>query len=71
MQRFLDNLGFYQIYLIGILPLLFILLLTSGCATAGADSAGRTRDFATTAATFPFDSLSACTASFGGDNRSR
>lgn len=51
MQRFLDNLGFYQIYLIGILALLFILLFTAGCATAGADSAGRTRDFATTAAT--------------------
>jgi len=51
MQRFLDNLGFYQIYLFGLLPLLIILLLTSGCATAGADSAGRTRDFATTAAT--------------------
>jgi len=31
--------------------LLIILLLLSGCATAGADSAGRTRDFATTAAT--------------------
>ncbi len=51
MQRFLDNLGFYQMYLIGLLPLLIILLLLSGCATAGADSAGRTRDFATTAAT--------------------
>jgi hypothetical protein len=51
MQRFLDNLGFYQIYLFGLLPLVIILLLTSGCATADADSAGRTRDFATTAAT--------------------
>ena len=51
MQRFLDNLGFYQVYLIGLLPMLIILLLLSGCATAGADSAGRTRDFATTAAT--------------------
>ena len=51
MQRFLDNLGFYQMYLFGLLPLLIVLLLTSGCATAGADSAGRTRNFATTAAT--------------------
>jgi len=51
MKRFLDNLGFYQMYLFGFLPLLIILLLTSGCATADADSAGRTRDLATTAAT--------------------
>ena len=51
MQRFLDILGFYQIYLFGLLPLLIILLLTSGCATAGPDSVGRSRDFATTAAT--------------------
>jgi hypothetical protein len=51
MQRFLDNLGFCLMYLIGLLPMLIILLFQSGCATAGADSAGRTRDFATTAAT--------------------
>ena len=51
MQRFLDNLGFYQMYLISLVPVLIILVLTSGCATAGPDSAGRTRDFGTTAAT--------------------
>jgi len=51
MQRFLDNLGFYQMYVFGLLPILVIVLLLSGCSTAGADSAGRTRDFTTTAAT--------------------
>ncbi len=52
MHRFLDNLVFFQPYLLGVLlPLVIVLLLLSGCATAGADSAGRTRDFATTAAT--------------------
>ena len=51
MQRFLDNLGFFLMYFISLLPLLIVLLFTSGCATAGGDSAGRTRDFTTTAAT--------------------
>lgn len=51
MQRFLDNLVVSQPYLLGLLPLIFILIVLSGCATAGADSAGRTRNFATTAAT--------------------
>lgn len=51
MHRFLDNLVFSQPYLLGLLPLLAVLLFMSGCATAGADSAGRTRDFATTGAT--------------------
>jgi hypothetical protein len=51
MQRFLDNMAFSQVYLFALLPLLIVLLLMSGCATAGADSAGRTRDFATTATT--------------------
>jgi len=51
MQRFLDNLVFSQPYIFTLLPLLVILLLLSGCATAGAESPGRTRDFATTAAT--------------------
>lgn len=51
MQRFLDNVAFLQPYLFCLLPLIVILVLTSGCATAGADSAGRTRNFATTAAT--------------------
>jgi len=51
MRRFLDNLALGQPYLIGLLPLILVVLLMSGCATAGADSAGRTRDFATTGAT--------------------
>jgi hypothetical protein len=51
MQRFLDNLAFAQPYFIGLLCLLFVLLALPGCATASADSAGRTRDFATTAVT--------------------
>jgi uncharacterized protein YceK len=51
MHRLLDNLVFSQPYLLGLLLLMVVLLLMSGCATAGADSAGRTRDFATTAAT--------------------
>jgi hypothetical protein len=51
MQRFLDNLVYSQVYLLALLPLLIVLLFMSGCATAGADSAGRTRDFTTTAAT--------------------
>ena len=51
MQRFFDNLAFSQPYLVGLLLLLFVVFFMPGCATAGADSAGRTRDFATTAAT--------------------
>lgn len=49
MNRFLDNLAYAQPYLIGLVFLLFILCFAPGCATTGADSAGRTRDFATTA----------------------
>lgn len=51
MQRILDSLSFSQPYIVGLLILLVVLLFTPGCATAGADSAGRTRNFATTAAT--------------------
>lgn len=51
MQRFLEGLSLTQPYLLGLIPILIVLLLTPGCATAGADSAGRTRDFATTAVT--------------------
>jgi hypothetical protein len=51
MLRLLNGLGFAQPYFYGLLPLALVALLFSGCATAGADSAGRTRDFATTAAT--------------------
>lgn len=51
MNRFLDNLAYAQPYLIALLLFAFVLCFMPGCATAGADSAGRTRDFATTAAT--------------------
>jgi len=51
MLRFLNTLSFSQPYLYGLLPLALVILLTSGCATAGADSAGKTRDFTTTTAT--------------------
>ncbi len=49
MNRFLDNVAFVQPYLVAILLAILVLWLVPGCATAGADSAGRTRDFATTA----------------------
>ena len=51
MQRFLDSLSFSQPYLVGLLFMVVVVLLMPGCATAGTDSAGRTRNFATTAAT--------------------
>ncbi len=51
MYRILKTLRFAQPYFFGLLPLVSSLLLTSGCTTASADSAGGTRDFATTAAT--------------------
>ena len=51
MRRFLDILSFVQPYVFGLLALFLVGLLMSGCATANADSAGRTRNFATTAAT--------------------
>ena len=51
MQRLLDSLAFSQPYLVGLLMMILVLLFMPGCATAGAESAGRTRDFATTAAT--------------------
>ena len=51
MQRIMEGVGFSSPYLLGILPLLVVVLLLSGCATAGGESAGRTRDFATAAAT--------------------
>src|SRR5437870_5027349 len=50
MQRLLDSLAFSQPYLVSLLPIVVVLLILPGCATAGADSAGRTRDLATTAA---------------------
>lgn len=51
MHRILDTLSWFSFYVIGLLPLLVIVVLLSGCATAGSDSAGRTRNFATTATT--------------------
>ena len=51
MQRFLDSLSLSQPILVGLLFLVVVVLLMPGCATASADSAGHTRDFATTAAT--------------------
>lgn len=51
MLRFLENLTFSQPYLYGLIPLITLILLTSGCATADADTSSRTRNFATTAVT--------------------
>jgi hypothetical protein len=50
MQRLLENLAFSQPYLIGLLLVILVILYLPGCATAGAETAGRTRDFATTGA---------------------
>ncbi|MBK9991872.1 MAG: hypothetical protein IPP19_14365 [Verrucomicrobia bacterium] len=51
MLRLFNSLSFFQPYRFGLLPLALAIVLTSGCATAGADSAGKTRDFTTTTAT--------------------
>jgi hypothetical protein len=51
MHRFLDSLTFSQPYLLGLLLLLPVMFFMSGCATADDESAGRTRNFTTTAAT--------------------
>jgi hypothetical protein len=51
MNRFLDNLAFAQPYLVTLFFAVVVIILMPGCATTGADSAGRTRDFAITAAT--------------------
>jgi hypothetical protein len=51
MNRFLDNVAFAQPYLVALVFLVVILSFTAGCATTGAESTGRTRDFATTAVT--------------------
>ncbi len=51
MQRFLDSLSFSQPYLVGLLFMVVVVVFMPGRATASADSAGRTRNFATTAAT--------------------
>jgi len=51
MKRLLQRLRKLPTILIGVLPLTFTLLLNTGCTTAGGDSAGRTRNLATTATT--------------------
>lgn len=51
MNRLLNSLSFAQPYLLAFTLLVVVTLFSSGCATAGADSAGGTRDFTTTAAT--------------------
>lgn len=51
MQRFLDNLAFLQPYWVSLMVMIIVLLVSSGCATADADTAGGTRRIATTALT--------------------
>lgn len=47
MHRIFEGLSFAHPYIVGLLLLLFVLLM-SGCASTGADTAGGTRDFMTT-----------------------
>lgn len=47
----MDGITFAQPYLLGLVLMLPAIFLNSGCATADAESAGRTRNFTTTAAT--------------------
>lgn len=49
MNRFFDNVAFATPYLIALGFAAVVLIATAGCATSGAESAGHTRDFATTA----------------------
>ncbi len=51
MNRFAEYLNIIQPYVLAIALALVVLLLSSGCASTGAEAAGHTRDFATTAAT--------------------
>jgi hypothetical protein len=51
MHRVLEGLSYLFPYLLAGVLLVLIAFANSGCATAGAESAGRSRDFATTAAT--------------------
>ena len=51
MNRCLDHLAFAQPYLVALVLAFTVMLLASGCATTEAESAGRARDFATTALT--------------------
>src|SRR5262245_57821555 len=50
MNRFLDSLAFAQPYLIALMVAVLVLCFMPGCATTGAETAGRSRDFATSAA---------------------
>lgn len=50
MHRILEGLSFAHPYIVGLL-LLLVVILMSGCATSGADTAGGTRNFVTTGAT--------------------
>ncbi len=50
MHRILEGLSFTHPYIVGLL-LLLVVILMSGCATTGADTAGGTRNFVTTGAT--------------------
>jgi hypothetical protein len=50
MRRILDVFSVCQPLLIGVLMMLVVMLLTQGCSTMSANSAGGTRDFVTTAA---------------------
>ena len=51
MNRVLEGLSYLFPYFLAGVLLVFLALANTGCATASADSAGRSRDFATTAAT--------------------
>jgi hypothetical protein len=51
MRRLIDSFSDFQPFLFGLVVMLLVLLLTPGCTTAGGQSAGYTRDFATTAVT--------------------
>lgn len=51
MRRVLELMSVLQPTFVGLLPLALVAILLSGCTTAGGESAGRTRNFATTATT--------------------
>ncbi|MDX2187171.1 MAG: YMGG-like glycine zipper-containing protein [Opitutaceae bacterium] len=51
MRRFLDWISFFEPYIIGIIPALVVVMFLSGCATAGYEQSGKTRDLTTTAVT--------------------
>jgi hypothetical protein len=68
MTRFLDSLSFAQPYLITIAVLLAVACFMPGCASMSANSAGSTRDFATTATT---TAAGAYVGAKEGDNKAR